>query len=131
MAAHRCRLCGSFNVQTVSWIDPNHETIQDHFGSPGEMDTEWCADCEKHGTVEYVEDLTAPGTWTPDCEKDARELATERVEAMTVEEVYALAVEALIADYRDDQDRFETDRAELASERWDRHHADVETRPQG
>lgn len=41
-----CTECGGTNVQVAAWINPNTNEVLDDFGSPGEKDTQYCADCD-------------------------------------------------------------------------------------
>ena len=48
----RCKECGSAEVQSVAWIDPNKQEILDDFGSWGEIDTKFCSRCDDHVKLE-------------------------------------------------------------------------------
>lgn len=48
-----CSGCGSTDVEIVVWCGANTDEPSDGYGSSDEADTEWCPECEEHGTIEF------------------------------------------------------------------------------
>ena len=50
-----CSVCGGINIEQKAWIDPNDDIILDSC-SDGEVEDNWCRDCEKCVNFETIED---------------------------------------------------------------------------
>lgn len=44
----RCGACGGTHIQIAMWVRPNTSEVLDDFGSPDQVDTTWCEDCQAH-----------------------------------------------------------------------------------
>ena len=50
-----CDQCRGTNIEQKVWIDPNDDTILDGC-SDGEIEDNWCRDCEEHVKFDVIED---------------------------------------------------------------------------
>jgi hypothetical protein len=46
-----CPRCGSEDVEVVSWVHANSDSVTECYGSFGELDTTWCGRCNGHTGV--------------------------------------------------------------------------------
>ena len=56
-----CEICGSTDIQTQAWVDPN---IHEYIGETGiDRDDNWCGECEEHNyfctKTEFIERMEA------------------------------------------------------------------------
>ena len=53
-----CSVCGSNNIETKMWVNPNTRIISDACSYPEEEEDNWCHICEEH-----TELMTLPQLW--------------------------------------------------------------------
>jgi NMD protein affecting ribosome stability and mRNA decay len=49
-----CSECGGTNVREAMWVDCNKNEPVNEFSDCGDIETEYCPDCERYGTVHWT-----------------------------------------------------------------------------
>lgn len=52
-----CSICGSTNVETKMWVNPNTHIVSDSCSDLSEEDDNWCNCCENHAELMTLQQL--------------------------------------------------------------------------
>lgn len=58
MLIFTCSVCGSTNVESKCWANPNTDKISEYLGD--DIQDNWCGECQEHQTLDYEETTIAP-----------------------------------------------------------------------